>query len=148
MNYSECYNGACMPAKLFQSCPTLCQTPLSMGLSRQEYWSRLPFPSAGDLPDSGIKPVSPTSTALAGRFFTTSSTWEAHGGVLLGKVGGQRLRPLFMALLGLCCCSRAFSSCGAQASHWSGFSSRRAQAPGTWALVVVAHALSNCGSWA
>ena len=104
-------------AKLFQSCLTLCQTPLSMGFSRQEYWSRLPFPSAGDLPDSGIKPVSTTSTALAGRFFTTSSTWEAHGGILLGKVEGQRLRPLFMALLGLCCCSRAFSSCGAQASH-------------------------------
>ena len=35
---------------------------------RQEYWSGLPFPSAGDLPDPGFKPVSP---ALAGRFFTT-----------------------------------------------------------------------------
>ena len=41
--------------------------PLSMGFSRQEYWSRLPFPSPGDLPNSGIKPMSPE---LAGRFFT------------------------------------------------------------------------------
>ena len=44
------------------------QAPLSMGFSRQEYWSGLPFPSPGDLPDSGIEPMSP---ALAGRFFTT-----------------------------------------------------------------------------
>ena len=44
-----------------------CQAPLSMGFSRQEYWSGLPFPSPGDLPDSGIEPRSP---ALADRFFT------------------------------------------------------------------------------
>ena len=43
------------------------QAPLSMGFSRQEYWSGLPFPSPGDLPDPGIKPTSP---ALAGGFFT------------------------------------------------------------------------------
>ena len=86
MNYSECYNGMCMPAKLLQSCPT----PLSMGFSREEYWSGLLLPSPGDLPDSGIKPMSPTSATLAGRFFTTSSTWEAHSGILLGKVEGQR----------------------------------------------------------
>ena len=36
-----------------------CQAPLSMGFSRQEYWSGLPFPSPGDLPDLGIEPVSP-----------------------------------------------------------------------------------------
>ena len=36
------------------------QVPLSMGFSRQEYWSGLPFPSSGDLPDPGIKPGSPT----------------------------------------------------------------------------------------
>ena len=36
-----------------------CQAPLSMGLSRQEYWSRLPFPSPGDLPNPGIEPRSP-----------------------------------------------------------------------------------------
>ena len=44
------------------------QAPLSMGFPRQEYWSMLPFPSPGDLPDPGIKPVSPV---LADRFFTT-----------------------------------------------------------------------------
>ena len=43
------------------------QAPLSRGFSRQEYWSGLPFPSPGDLPNPGIEPVSP---ALAGRFFT------------------------------------------------------------------------------
>ena len=41
------------------------QAPLSMGFPRQEYWSGLPFPSAGDLPDPGIEPMSPAS---AGRF--------------------------------------------------------------------------------
>ena len=42
-----------------------------MGFSRQEYWSRLPFPTPGDLPDPGIEPASLVSPALAGRFFTT-----------------------------------------------------------------------------
>ena len=46
------------------------QAPLSMGFSRQEHWSGLPFPSPGDLPDPGIKSVSLVSPALAGRFFT------------------------------------------------------------------------------
>ena len=44
------------------------QAPLSMGFSRQEYWSGLSFPPPGDLPDPGIEPV---SSALAGGFFTT-----------------------------------------------------------------------------
>ena len=48
-----------------------------MGFSRQEYWSGLPCPPRGDLPDPGIKPVSLMSPALAGGFFTTSATWEA-----------------------------------------------------------------------
>ena len=43
------------------------QAPLSMGFPRQEYWSELPFPSPGDLPDPGIEPE---SSALTGRFFT------------------------------------------------------------------------------
>ena len=42
-----------------------------MGLFKQEYWNRLPFPSPGDLPDPATKPPSPVSPALAGRFFTT-----------------------------------------------------------------------------
>jgi len=48
-----------------------------MGFCRHEYWSGLPFPTPGDLPNPGIKPASPASPALAGRFFTTSDTWEA-----------------------------------------------------------------------
>ena len=55
-----------------------CQAPLSMGFPRQEYWSGLPFPSPGDLPNPGIEPTSLRSPALAGRFFTTSATWEAQ----------------------------------------------------------------------
>ena len=54
-----------------------CQAPLSMGFSQQEYWSGLPFLPPGDPPDPGITLTSPESPALAGRFFTTSATWEA-----------------------------------------------------------------------
>ena len=46
------------------------QAPLSMGLSRQEYWGGFPFPPLENLPDPGIESVSPASSALAGRFFT------------------------------------------------------------------------------
>ena len=53
------------------------QTPLSVGFSRQEYWSRLPCPPPGDLPSRGIKPVSLMSPALAGGFFTTCETPSA-----------------------------------------------------------------------
>ena len=48
-----------------------CQAPLSMVFSRQEYWSGLPFPPPGDLPDPGTEPMSAGSPALAGGFFTT-----------------------------------------------------------------------------
>ena len=47
-------------------------------LSRQEHWNRLPFPTPGSLLNPGIKPVSLASPALAGGFFTTGATWEAH----------------------------------------------------------------------
>ena len=50
---------------------------LSMGFFRQEYWSGLPCPPPGDLPNPGIEPVSLMSPDLAGRFFITSATWEA-----------------------------------------------------------------------
>ena len=55
------------------------QAPLSMGFSRQEYWSALLFPPPGDLPNPGIEPTSLMSPALAGGFFTTSASWEACG---------------------------------------------------------------------
>ena len=71
-------------AQMLQSGPTLSdpvdcshQVPLSMGFSRQEYWSGLPFPPAGDLPDPGIEPGPLMSPALAGRCFTTSTSCEA-----------------------------------------------------------------------
>ena len=47
------------------------QAPPSMGFSRQECWSGLPFPSPGDLPYPGIEPEFPAAPALAGGFFTT-----------------------------------------------------------------------------
>ena len=54
------------------------QAPLSIKFSRHEYWSRLPFPSPGHLPDPGIKPEFLASPALAGGFFTSWITGEAQ----------------------------------------------------------------------
>ena len=51
---------------------------MSMGFSGQEYWSGLPCPPPGDLPDPEIEPVSLTFPAVAGGFFVTSATWEAR----------------------------------------------------------------------
>ena len=71
----------CWCCSVAESRPTLCdpvdciahQAPLSMGFSRQEHWSGLPFFSPGDLPVPGMEPVFP---ALAGGFFTTESPWK------------------------------------------------------------------------
>ena len=92
----------CESAQQLQSCPTLCnpmdcslpgssvhgflqskktiahQAPLSLGFSRQEYWSGLPCSPPGDLPNAEIETVSLMSPVLAGMFFITSTTWEAH----------------------------------------------------------------------
>ena len=54
------------------------QAPPSMGFSRQEYYSGLVGPPPGDLPDPGITLTSLTSPALAGGFFTSSTTRETH----------------------------------------------------------------------
>ena len=60
------------PVRLFVTPWTAaCQAPLSMAFSRQEYWSGLPFPPPGDLPNSEIEPVSPVAPTLAGRLFST-----------------------------------------------------------------------------
>ena len=60
------------PVQLFRPPQTVDQqVPLSVGFPRQEYWSGLPFPSPGDLPNPGIKPACPELPTLAGRFFTT-----------------------------------------------------------------------------
>ena len=74
----------CLPslyvyAQSLQSCASVCdpwttfrQAPLSMGFSRKEYWSGLPFPPPGDLPDSGIQPGSLASPALQADSFPLS----------------------------------------------------------------------------
>ena len=64
------------------------QAPLSMRLSRQEYWNGLPCSPLGDLPDPGNKPTSLMSPTLAGAFFATSATCEAT--YLLGKVAEKQ----------------------------------------------------------
>ena len=56
---------------------TVEETPLSMGFSRQEYWSGLPFPPPGDISDPGLETSSLPSPSLAGGFFTTTATWGA-----------------------------------------------------------------------
>ena len=75
-----------MHAKSLQSCLTLCnpkdyfatrQAPLSMGFSRQEHWSGSSRPPLGNLSRLGMELPSLTSPELTGRFFTTSTTWEA-----------------------------------------------------------------------
>ena len=77
---SVLYHGR-VPAKSLQSCPSLCDPvghspPVStQGIPQK---SRLPCSSPGDLPDPGVEPLSLTSPELTGRFFTTSTTWEAQ----------------------------------------------------------------------
>ena len=84
LSYVMC---ACSVVQLYPTLcnPTDCSSPGSSvhGIFQQEYWSGLPFPPSGNLPESGVEPVSLTSPALAGRFFTTSVTWEVSCHVLL-----------------------------------------------------------------
>ena len=80
------------------SCVQLCatlwtvthQAPLSLRFSRQEYWSALPRPPPGDLPDPGIQALSPASPALAGGFFTLS-----HRGGPCNGPGAQHISTCF-----------------------------------------------------
>ena len=64
-----------MPNSFATPWTTARQAPLSMGFSRQDYWSGLPCPPPEDLPDPGTELVSPASSALASRFLTTGATW-------------------------------------------------------------------------
>ena len=85
---TSCIVSACMLSRF--SCVWLLatlwtiahQVPLSVGFSGQEYWSGLPWPPPGDLPNPGIEPGSVASPTLAGRFFTTSGTWEISEDIL------------------------------------------------------------------
>ena len=71
------------------------RAPLSMGFPGQESWSGLPFPPPRDLPYPGVQPASPVSPALAGGFFTTSTTWGSEEATLqdnwdfAGRGGGH-----------------------------------------------------------
>ena len=58
------------PLDYKDQCIVAHQAPLSMEFFRQEYWSGLSFPTAGDLPNPGVEPRSPVSLALADGFFT------------------------------------------------------------------------------
>ena len=69
-----------------------------MGYSRHEYWSGLPCPPPGDLPNPEIKLTSFISPALAGGFFTTSATWEAFPGGSATQLRGCEAMVLLSAL--------------------------------------------------
>ena len=89
------------------------QAPLSMGFSRQEYWSGLPCPSPGDLPNPGIKPTSLMSPALAGRFFTTSATWEAQKGPWMVPINLTYVNiSILYVSLSLSVCARVYVCAG------------------------------------
>ena len=68
-----------------------CQAPWSMKFSRQEYWSGLPFPTLGDLPDQGIKPKSLASPALAGRFFITAPPGKPINRLHISKYNSNKI---------------------------------------------------------
>ena len=76
-------------------------SPLSMGFSRQDYQGGLPCPPPRHLPDPGIEPAFVMSPALAGNFFTTSTTWEAHLYLLLMIIITNTVDPQTTRELGL-----------------------------------------------
>ena len=83
-----------------------CQASLSVGFSRQEYWSGLPFPTPRGLPNPEIKPTSVVSPALAGGFFTPSTTWDpdlvfcdVRKSMLFRTESCQRGKPLSHSLI-------------------------------------------------
>ena len=71
-----------------------CQASLSMTFPRQEYWSGLPFPSPGDLPDPGIEPTSPVFPAVAGGFSTTGPPGKSHEFLFVRKTTSHVLSVL------------------------------------------------------
>ena len=75
-----CYAQLTSHVQLFETPWTVAhQAPLSMEFSRQKFSSRLPFPPQGDLPNTGIEPVSHASPSLASRLFTSAPPdWDAN----------------------------------------------------------------------
>ena len=95
------------------------QVPLFMGFCKQEYWSGLPCPPPGDLPDSGIKPISLMSPGR--RVLYHWATWEAHKPTILQlkKIipffwPQSRILPQFLAPVWWKCCT----SCRDAGSWW------------------------------
>ena len=77
-NIINCVLSCFSHVQLFETTGTVDpKAHLSMGFSRQESWSGLPYPHPRDLPNPGIEPASLMSPALAGRFFTVSTTWKS-----------------------------------------------------------------------
>ena len=107
-----------------------CQAPLWIlwGFFRQKYWSGLPFPPPGNLPNRGIEPTSLMSLALAGWFFTTSATWETPCSLLpvncsflvsfLGSLPWYFSTPYFMFSWCPVLPSSLFSSCLCNSLHY------------------------------
>ena len=75
------------------------QAPLSMGFSRQEYWSGLPCPPPGDLPNPGFKPASLTSPALAGGFFTSSATFVSKLYIFWSSTTAKNFCPIKITVI-------------------------------------------------
>ena len=175
------YVFACVCA---QSCLTLCvqifvtpqtiiKSPLSTEFSRQEHWSRLPFPIPGDLPNLGIEPASLVSPVLADRFFTTAPPGKLLCMYVLFSLFFQLLRErfynfqlllgnfsflfkiiyffkffvcLFVWLHWVFIALHRLSLVAVQGLHIGDFSLCRAQALSVWASVVMACGLQSVGS--
>ena len=94
---------------------------LSTGFSRQEYWSGLPCPLPGDLPHPRIKPTSLMSPELAGRFFTSSTTWEVNLPLQFSRwVVSDSLQPYGLQHTSLPCPSPTLGACSnsCPSSRW------------------------------
>ena len=89
-----------------------CQAPLSIGFSRQEYWSGLPCPSPGNLPNPGIELMSLMSLRLASSVFTTSTTWDT-----LLIENEYTVSCIFK--LHVCVCTQSLSYVGVVVSPWT-----------------------------
>ena len=87
------------------------QAPLSMRFSRQEYWSGLPFPPPGDLPDPGIEPESFRSPALTEGFFTTSAPGKTKHGIQISFQFFFCVIKYFILLNYCCYTKRLYSIC-------------------------------------
>ena len=85
-----------------------CQAPLFLGFSRQEYGSRLPFPLPEDLHCPGIKPASPVSPTLTGRFFTTEPPGKSNSRDMYHQFYRTEFGLLWLKLQN---CSFFFFSC-------------------------------------